>query len=140
MIIDTSVIVQVIRREPGWEQSLGVLEQQKSRRTSVASVIEVQAVLSRDQTVAPEEAIERLDRFFTEANIEVVPLSLKQSRLAREAYLACGKRQGHPASLNYGDVMSYALAKALSETLAFVGDDFQHTDLKTLRLPLGSEA
>lgn len=32
--------------------------------------------------------------------------------------------------------MSYALAKAAKDTLAFVGDDFQHTEVEVIRLPL----
>ena len=136
MVFDTSVIVHIFLREPGWLGSLSFLKQQKSRLISAASLIEVQAVLSRDRTVSTAEALRHVDDFVIEASLEVVPLTLKQSRLAREAYLTYGRGQGHSANLNYGDVMSYALAKALGETLAFVGDDFQHTDLKTLKLPL----
>ena len=136
MVFDTSVVVHIVLREPGWSESLGVLEQQESRLISAASLVEVQAVFSRNQTISVEEALKRVDNFVVEASLEVVPLSLKQSRLAREAYLTYGKGRRHPASLNYGDVMSYALAKATGEMLAFVGDDFQHTDLKTLKLPL----
>lgn len=136
MVIDTSVVIHIILRESGWLKSLTVLKKQRSRRISVASMIEAQAVLSRDQVISGQEAIKRLDKFIIEADIEVVPLSIKQSRIAREAYLTFGKGQGHQAGLNYGDVMSYALAKTTGERLAFVGDDFQHTDLKVLRLPL----
>jgi len=135
MIFDTSVIIHIISREPGWLESIAVLKRQKVRRISAASLVEVQAVLSRDQSVSPSEALKRLDDFVLEANLEVVPLSLKQCRLAREAYLSYGRGQGHTAKLSYGDVMSYALAKATGETLAFVGEDFQHTDLKVLSLP-----
>ena len=136
MVFDTSVIIQIMLREADWLESWKVLKQQKVRLISAASLVEVQAVLSRDQTVTAAEAIKRVDEFIVEADLEVVPLTLKHSYLAREAYLTYGKGQGHPAGLNYGDVMSYALAKATAETLAFVGDDFQHTDLKTLSLPL----
>ena len=136
MVIDTSVIVQILKREPGWQQSLQLLKEQDSRRISGASTIELQAVLSKDQTVSAEEAIKRLDTFLDELNIEVAPLTLRQSKLARKAYLEYGKGRGHKAQLNYGDVMSYALAKDAAERLAFVGDDFQHTDLKVLQLPL----
>ena len=135
MVFDTSVVIQIMLREAGWLESLTLLKQQKARLISAASLVEVQAVLSRDQTVTPAESLSRVDEFVLEAEIEVVPLTLKHARIAREAYLSYGRGQGHPAALNYGDVMSYALAKATGETLAFVGDDFQHTDLKTLRLP-----
>jgi ribonuclease VapC len=34
----------------------------------------------------------------------------------------------HPAALNLGDLCAYALAKAHSAPLLFVGDDFARTD------------
>ncbi len=67
-------------------------------------------------------------------NVEVVSLSVGQTELARKAYLRYGKGQGHRAGLNYGDVMTYALAKDRAEVLAFVGEDFVLTDLRVLKL------
>ena len=136
MVVDTSVIILVLYQENGWENAVAVLRQQGRRLISAASVIEAQAVIGGRRKIGEAGALERLDAALLDLDLEVVPLTLKQSHLAREAYLTYGKGQGHPASLNYGDVMSYALAKSSGETLAFVGDDFQHTDLKTLRLPL----
>lgn len=51
--------------------------------------------------------------------------------LADEAFSAFsryGKGQ-HPAKLNFGDCMSYALAKSLGAPLLFKGDDFAKTDI-----------
>lgn len=134
MVVDTSVIVHIYLKESGWQQTLNLLEQQERRLCSVASIIEAQAVIAgRTEEVDP---FTLLDSIVLELNIEVAPLTLRQSKLARAAYLKYGKGQGHKAQLNYGDVMSYALAKDTAERLAFVGDDFQHTDLKVLQLPL----
>ena len=66
--------------------------------------------------------IERLE-------MEVVPLSDDQAKLAIEAFRLFGKGR-HPASLNYGDCFSYALAKATGEPLLFKGDDFSQTDIR----------
>ena len=135
MVVDTSVVILVLYQEKGWENAVATLGQQERRLISAASLIEAQAVVAGRNKTSPANGLERLDKFVLEAELEVVPLTLKHSRIAREAYLTYGKGRGHPAALNYGDVMSYALAKATGETLAFVGNDFQHTDLKTLRLP-----
>jgi ribonuclease VapC len=42
-----------------------------------------------------------------------------------------GKGQGHPAQLNFGDCMAYALAKAHDAPLLYVGDDFARTDISS---------
>ncbi|MEM6427932.1 MAG: type II toxin-antitoxin system VapC family toxin [Deinococcota bacterium] len=136
MVLDTSVIIHIMTREAGWQQSLAFLYRQEKKHISAASVVETQAVLSRDKTLSKQEHLEQLNKFLLEVDIYIAPLTQKQANLAREAYLTYGKGQGHKAALNYGDVMSYALAKATGERLAFVGDDFQYTDLQVVRLPL----
>lgn len=49
--------------------------------------------------------------------------------IATDAFLTYGKGH-HRAALNYGDCMTYALAKSLDAPLLFKGDDFRYTDLK----------
>ena len=49
--------------------------------------------------------------------------------LATAAFLLFGKGR-HPARLNYGDCMTYALAKSLDAPLLFKGDDFGKTDVR----------
>ncbi len=38
-------------------------------------------------------------------------------------------RGRHPARLNFGDCLTYAVARLADEPLLFVGDDFSKTDL-----------
>lgn len=52
-----------------------------------------------------------------------------QTEAAYSAFVAFGKGSGHPASLNFGDVFSYALAKVRGLPLLFKGADFSETDL-----------
>lgn len=134
MVVDTSVIIHIYLEESDWQASLAVLRKAERLLCSVASLIEAQAVITK-RVREPKTALKALDDVVENLNLEIVPFTLKQSRLAREAYLAYGKGQGHPAGLNYGDVMSYALAADTGERLAFVGDDFNHTNLKVIRLP-----
>jgi ribonuclease VapC len=63
--------------------------------------------------------------------IEVVPVSVEQARIARAAYRDFGRGSGHPAGLNFGDCFAYALAIDRDETLLFKGDDFSHTDVRS---------
>jgi ribonuclease VapC len=77
-----------------------------------------------------------LDRFVEQARIEIAPVTERQVRTARQAYLDYG-RGNHPAKLNFGDCFAYALAKATREPLLFKGDDFEQTDIKAYRSPDG---
>uniref|UniRef100_UPI0005BB7FD2 type II toxin-antitoxin system VapC family toxin n=1 Tax=Ensifer sp. ZNC0028 TaxID=1339236 RepID=UPI0005BB7FD2 len=47
---------------------------------------------------------------------------------ARRAWRRFGKGR-HPASLNYGDCFSYALATLSGEPLLYKGNDFSQTDI-----------
>ena len=134
MIVDTSVILHIFFEEAAWEESVVFLLSQSCRYMSVASVIEAQAVILRE--LSTKDAKLLLDQLLSDLQVEVVPLTARQGEIARRAYLDYGKGQGHKAQLNYGDVMAYALAKDYGEPLAFVGYDFNHTDLEVVRLPL----
>jgi ribonuclease VapC len=77
-----------------------------------------------------EEAALSLDAWIESAGIFVAPFTPSQARLARHAYARYGKGR-HPASLNFGDCASYALAIDRGDALLFQGDDFSKTDVRT---------
>jgi len=64
------------------------------------------------------------------SNIEIVPFTEAQARIARAAHKDFGRRSGHPAQLNFGDCFAYALAVDRDEPLLYKGDDFGHTDVR----------
>lgn len=70
----------------------------------------------------------------SEFTIEESAFTVEHRRAAGEAFLRFGKSR-HPARLNYGDCMTYAVAKLAGEPLLCVGDDFAKTDLELV--PLG---
>ena len=70
-----------------------------------------------------------LARFLQEAEIEVVALGAAHWTVAADAYLTYGKGRHH-AGLNFGDCMTYAVAKLAGEPLLCLGDDFPATDLE----------
>lgn len=135
MVLDTSALLHVFFEEPGWEDTVTILLGYESRLLAAPSLVEAQAVVAGRTTAAtPEEAMALLDRLLLELGVEVVPFEGDQAELARAAYLRYGRGSGHQAQLNYGDVMAYGLAKARGEALAYLGDDFGHTDLEVVRL------
>ena len=95
---------------------------------SAVSYAEASIVLVARRGVGTES---ELDRMLYEASVAIVPLSVTQAKMAREAFVRFGKGR-HPARLNFGDCFSYALARQKDEPLLFKGDDFTHTDVKRI--------
>lgn len=81
-------------------------------------------MLSRHDEDGPRD----LDLFVARRRMEVSPFTESQAVLAREAFRRYGKGR-HPAQLNFGDCMAYALAKETGDELLFKGTDFAQTDI-----------
>jgi ribonuclease VapC len=69
-----------------------------------------------------------LARFVQEAGLTIVPFGQEHWRAAIEAYASFGKGR-HPAGLNFGDCLTYAVARLADQPLLFVGNDFSKTEL-----------
>jgi ribonuclease VapC len=71
----------------------------------------------------------KLDALIRDLRVIGLPFTAEHAALAREAFRRFGKGR-HPAALNFGDCMSYALAKERREPLLFKGRDFSRTDIQ----------
>jgi ribonuclease VapC len=125
MVIDTSAVLAIFRRQSERHHFLEAIEAADSVRMSVASLVETSIVI--ESRYGPQGLLD-LDRFIAQAGIEVVPVDLRQGQWARMAFSRFGKGR-HRAALNYADCFSYATAMCLGEPLLFKGDDFIHTDV-----------
>jgi ribonuclease VapC len=76
--------------------------------------------------------VDLLARFLQEAGLTVIPFGEEHWRAAVEAYAKFGKGR-HPAGLNFGDCLTYAVARLAGQRLLFVGTDFSKTDLPSAR-------
>ncbi|HZD00338.1 MAG TPA: type II toxin-antitoxin system VapC family toxin [Actinomycetes bacterium] len=74
-----------------------------------------------------------LARFLEEAEIEVVEFTAEHWTVAADAFIRHGKDR-HQAGLNFGDCMTYAVARLAGEPLLCRGDDFPATDLELASL------
>ncbi len=93
---------------------------------SAASFLEAASVIdNRGDPVAVRE----LARFMRRVGMLIEPFTLSQAQIAREAYRDFGKGR-HPAGLDFGDCLSYALAQDVAEPLLFKGTDFARTDIQ----------
>lgn len=125
MIMDTSALVAVILGEPG---AAGILDKIKAARVigmGAPALAEVLLVLTRRLGGDPEPLVRAL---LAELGVELIPFTDEHCRLALQAFRLYGKGV-HPAALNFGDCLTYAVAAVAGEPLLFVGDDFSQTDL-----------
>jgi ribonuclease VapC len=89
MILDTSAVVAMRMKAPGWEA---------------------------------------LVRAMGDGRVAIGSATLTETAIVLSAWLRFGKGN-HPASLDFGDCLSYAAARLANEPLLFVGDDFAQTDI-----------
>jgi ribonuclease VapC len=127
MIVDSSALIAILKREPGWQALSKALDAAESSRISAANYLESSIVVDgwRNPTLS-REFDELIERF----KIVIEPVTAEQAKIARQAYRDFGKGSGSPANLNFGDCFTYALARDKREPLLYKGDDFGHTDLR----------
>ena len=127
MIIDASALVAIVRDEPEADQFIDEIAGDERPAMSAATYVEVGLVIDSRRDSAASAS---LDELIGALEIEILPFTFEQARLAREAYKKFGKGSGHPARLNFGDCFSYALASDRQQPLLFKGADFSRTDLQ----------
>ena len=128
MIVDTSAVIAILKGEDDAAAYAHAIAAADVRRLSAASYLECGIVLDYQR----DPIISRcLDEFLREAEFVVESVTDRQARLARQAYADFGRGSGHPAGLNFGDCLSYALAVDVGEPLLWKGDDFGHTGVQS---------
>ena len=125
IVVDSSAIVAILRGEtdaPLYGRALATADQV---RMSAVTDYELRIVLGRYGPAL----VERYDALINEAGIVMVDFGQAESLKSYEAYRLFGKGN-HPAGLNMGDCVAYALAKGLDAPLLFKGNDFARTDVR----------
>jgi ribonuclease VapC len=113
VIVDSSAIVAIVLREPGWEALVVKLGAATTCGVGAPTLAEAGGVLSR---------------LLQEAGLTVVPFTEDHWPIAVDAYARFGKGR-HAAGLNFGDCLTYAVARLAERPLLFLGGDFAKTDL-----------
>jgi ribonuclease VapC len=126
MVVDTSAVLAILLNEDDSAGYAEAIEKADGCHMSAANYLEAALVIdARGDPVASRE----FDLFFRRAGFLIEPVTLEHARTARQAYLDFGKGR-HPAALNFGDCLAYALAKSLDRPLLFKGSDFSRTDVE----------
>ena len=126
MILDSSAIVAIFFQEPEYQAILTKLAAADKAGIGAPTLVECAIVLTARMGMDTRGL---LADFLREASVTVIPFTEAHSELALEAWLKYGKGR-HPAALNLGDCLAYAVAKHADRPLLCVGGDFTQTDLR----------
>jgi len=127
VIVDSSALLAILRSEAEATRMTDCILASDSRLMASANLLEAAMVAeARGGTKGAAE----LDTLVSNLGLLIAPFTEEHVGLARQAFRRFGKGQGHPARLNFGDCIAYALAKARGEPLLFKGNDFSRTDIE----------
>lgn len=126
MIVDASALVAIVFQEPGYERLLAVCRERAPAAVAAPTLLEAGIVISAR---LGKDASMLLHRLLVELDISITPFSEPHAAAALSAWLQFGKGR-HRAALNFGDCITYAVAKLSKMPLLCTGKDFAATDLE----------
>jgi ribonuclease VapC len=126
LIIDSSALLALIFDEPEADRVAEAIAGCDRLGIGAPTLTETGIVLASrlgdDSELLLARLVEGLD-------LAVIPFTAAHGRASRAAFARFG-RGPHPAALNFGDCLTYAIAKLAEAPLLFVGNDFAQTDLE----------
>jgi ribonuclease VapC len=125
MVLDSSAIVAIHLRESGHERLMDRIDAAEVVVVGVPTLLESAMVLTAR---LGHDARPMLFAFLRRLEAEVVPFNQEHLDAAVTAFIRFGRGR-HPAALNFGDCMSYAVASVAGMPLLFIGEDFTRTDI-----------
>ena len=125
MVLDSSAIVAIHLREPGHERLIDAIDRAEVVVVGVPTLFETAMVLTAR---LGSDARPLLSTFLRRVEAEVIPFNEEHLDAAASAFLRFGRGR-HPAALNFGDCMSYAVASVAGMPLLSTGGDFGRTDI-----------
>jgi ribonuclease VapC len=125
MIVDSSALLALIFREATADRVEEALATAEMVAMGAPTFAETGMVLA---SKLGKDSRALLALLAEEIDLTIVPFTAAHAREARDAFLRYGRGR-HPAALNFGDCLSYAVAKLAEQPLLFVGEDFRRTDL-----------
>lgn len=126
MILDSSALVAIALDEPERTAFVERINAADHVAIGAPTLVEAEIVLSAR---IGDVARPLLDALIETAEIIVVDFTTSHCEVAVAAWSRYG-RSRHPAGLNFGDCLSYAVARVAGEPLLAKGDDFPLTDIE----------
>lgn len=125
MVLDSSAIVAIHMREPGYERLVERIGAAEVVVVGVPTLLETTIVLTAR---LGQDARPMLFAFLRRLDAVVIPFNEEHLDAAAAAFLRFGRGR-HPAALNFGDCMSYAVASVAGMPLLSTGEEFRRTDI-----------
>ena len=125
MVLDSSAIVAIHLREPGHERLIDRIDAAEVVVVGVPTLLETAMVLTAR---LGQDARPMIFAFLRRLEAVVIPFNEEHLDAATTAFIRFGRGR-HPAALNFGDCMSYAVASVAGMPLLSTGEDFRSTDI-----------
>lgn len=127
MVVDSSALISILLEEPGYESLIEKAAHAEAVFVGAPTALETAMVLSARLR---QDSRPMLAGFLRRMNAEIIDFSEDHYEAAMSAFLRFGKGR-HPAALNFGNCMSYALAAVSGLPLLYAGTDFRRTDIQS---------
>lgn len=125
IVLDSSILVGIIKGEPDSEGLLDLLAAEDCA-IGAPTLVETRSWCAIN--LKPGNS-RWLEEFVDTQGVSIVPFTRDMADVASQAFATFGRASGHPARLNFGDCLAYAVAVALRAPLLFKGRDFGRTDV-----------
>jgi len=126
IVVDTSALVAIYRREPDGRSLYDAMTRDSEPVVPPSCCVEF-VMLRR----YGGDRQKWLALILEAQGIRVADFTSRMADVAIDAAERYGRGSGHPAQLNFGDCLSYAVAKHLGVPLLYKGTDFNHTDIES---------
>lgn len=126
IVLETSAVVAIYKREADVELYLQAITDADVLMLPASCFVESVMALSRFAS-----AVRDIERLLDRHEIGIASIDAPVAKHAVDAFSRYGRGSGHPARLNFGDCLSYAVAKHLRAPLLYKGDDFALTDIES---------
>jgi len=125
--MDSSALISILLEERGHGSLLEKVGCAEAIFLGAPTALETAMVLSARFR---QDSRPLLAGFLRRINAEIIEFNEDHYEAALSAFLRFGKGR-HPAALNFGDCMSYALASVSGLPLLYAGIDFSRTDIQS---------
>ncbi|MGH9646167.1 MAG: type II toxin-antitoxin system VapC family toxin [Bryobacteraceae bacterium] len=125
IVLDSSILVGIIKFEADLEAVISLLDTEECT-IGAPTLVETRAWCTINLIARRSRW---LAEFIAHEAVSVLPFNREMADAASKAFEQFGRASGHPAKLNFGDCMAYAVSATMRAPLLFKGRDFGLTDV-----------
>lgn len=125
IIVDTSALIAILMNEPGATALTDLISARPGSILPAPAYVEATMVYGARKG---EAGLRELDTLLDDLGLRIADFTTAHARAAREGFMRFGKGR-HRAGLNFGDCLSYGVARVEGLPLLFTGTDFALTDV-----------